>query len=138
MSFSAAAECGRGFVGGTVTTGAGCPGLCVGVRVSGAAGGCGSIICAIGAMVTGCATSTGLTGRATDGDPVVHLQHGIGRYLGLQNLDFGGRATKTVVVGEKVLGILLQRVADALVHCPSCLKEGPHVPLKQPRAELVV
>jgi len=28
------------------------------------------------------------------GDPVVHLQHGIGRYLGLQNLDFGEGATE--------------------------------------------
>jgi transcription-repair coupling factor (superfamily II helicase) len=28
------------------------------------------------------------------GDPVVHLQHGIGRYLGLQNLDFGDGATE--------------------------------------------
>ena len=28
------------------------------------------------------------------GDPVVHEQHGIGRYLGLQNLDFGEGATE--------------------------------------------
>ncbi len=28
------------------------------------------------------------------GDPVVHLQHGIGRYLGLQNLDFGDGTTE--------------------------------------------
>jgi transcription-repair coupling factor (superfamily II helicase) len=28
------------------------------------------------------------------GDPVVHEQHGIGRYLGLQNLDFGDGATE--------------------------------------------
>ena len=28
------------------------------------------------------------------GDPVVHLQHGIGRYLGLQNLNFGEGATE--------------------------------------------
>jgi transcription-repair coupling factor (superfamily II helicase) len=28
------------------------------------------------------------------GDPVVHLQHGIGRYLGLQNLDLGEGATE--------------------------------------------
>ena len=28
------------------------------------------------------------------GDPVVHVQHGIGRYLGLQNLDFGEGATE--------------------------------------------
>ncbi|MDB5810999.1 MAG: mfd [Betaproteobacteria bacterium] len=43
------------------------------------------------------ATSEGMLRDLSEvkiGDPVVHIQHGIGRYLGLQNLDLGEGATE--------------------------------------------
>ncbi|MBX2869639.1 MAG: transcription-repair coupling factor [Acidiferrobacterales bacterium] len=34
----------------------------------------------------------------SEGDPVVHLEHGVGRYIGLQNLDIYGEETEFLVI----------------------------------------
>ena len=56
----------------------------------------------------------------TIGQPVVHLDHGVGRYLGLQNIDAGGIATEYLT---------LEYADEAKLYVPRHLA-APHQPLQ--------
>jgi len=50
----------------------------------------------------------------TIGSPVVHVQHGVGRYLGLQTLDAGGVANEYLVLGYAMRGADDSKAYDKL------------------------